>query len=139
MSKLEGGCLCGSVRYTSNAEPAMTVVCHCKDCQKQTGTAYSILVAVPEESFTVTGDSLKIFRNVGGSGQPVQRHFCNKCGSPIISKVTVIPGKVFIKAGTLDDTSWLQPQMNIWCSSRQPWVTIEENLPKAEKNPELIT
>jgi hypothetical protein len=123
MSKIEGGCLCGKVRYSSTAGPAFTAVCHCTHCQKQSGTAFSVIVAVPSEELTVTG-ALKTFEDTGESGMPVHRNFCPDCGSPIISIVDRLPGLSYIKAGTLDDVSWLKPTTEIWCDSAQPWVSL---------------
>ncbi len=136
MSKVNGGCLCGSVRYTSEEEPVMTAICHCKHCQKQTGSAFSIVVGVPQTSLSLSGSTLVEFEDVGDSGQPVHRFFCNKCGSPIYTHVDVMGDIAFVKAGTLDDASWLVPQMHIWCCHAQPWVPIDESLPNAERNPE---
>ncbi len=135
MSKIAGGCLCGSIRYSSEAEPALTAVCHCRHCQKQTGTSFSILVAVPKGSLKMEGESLAAFEDVGDSGLPVVRHFCRNCGSPILSDVKAVPDLDFIKAGTLHDPSWLEPQMHIWCSHTQPWVNILGDVQKFEKNP----
>ena len=115
----------------------MTAVCHCKSCQRQTGTAYSVLVAISEASLSVTGDSLSVFDTVGDSGKATHRRFCNRCGSPIFSTSEVLPDMAFIKAGTLDDTSWLEPQMHIWCSEKQPWVEIDPKMAQADKNPQL--
>src|SRR6201999_845749 len=106
MRKMTGSCLCGQVHYSAEAEPMFTAVCHCRNCQKQAGTAFTIVVAVPRTAFTVTG-RMKTFHDTGDSGQPVERHFCPECGSPIFSDVAVMPGVAFIKAGTLDDTTWL--------------------------------
>ncbi len=135
MSKLVGGCLCGSVRYSSKADPALTAVCHCKHCQKQTGTSFSILVAVPKGSLKIEGENLFVFHDVGDSGLSVDRHFCRNCGSPIFSDVKAMPDLDFIKAGALDDASWLQPQMHIWCSQAQPWVNIEGDVQEFDNNP----
>jgi hypothetical protein len=137
MSKIEGGCLCGQVRYTSTEEPVMTAVCHCKSCQRETGSSYSVLVAVSEASLSVTGDSLSKFQTTGDSGKPTHRHFCNQCGSPLFSTSEVVPDMAFVKAGTLDDTSWFEPQMHIWCSEKQSWIEIDPKLAQAEKNPQL--
>lgn len=134
MPKLDGSCLCGEVRYNSDAESSFTAVCHCSHCQKQTGTSFSILVGVSKDSFSVSGKTLSIFHDTSDSGNPVERHFCSNCGSPIFTSIEAMPETVFIKAGTLDDRSWLKPQMNIWCSSAQPWVEIDEGLPKFERN-----
>ena len=71
------------------------------------------------------------------SGQPVQRLFCGNCGSPIVSYSDGLPGVAFIKAGTLEDTSWLKPTMEIWCETAQPWVPIDpvENPPRTATRP----
>lgn len=123
MSKIAGGCLCGKIRYSATAEPVVTAVCHCKNCQKQTGTSFSVIVGVPSAALSVKG-TLKTFDETGSSGKAVHRNFCPDCGSPITSIVEAAPGLSFIKAGTLDDTSWLQPTMEVWCGSAQPWVSL---------------
>lgn len=121
--KIEGGCLCGKVRYSADAEPTFVGVCHCKNCQKQAGTAFSIVVALPKPALSVRG-SLKTYDDRGDSGKAVYRRFCPDCGSPIISEVEVMPELAMIKAGTLDDTTWLKPTMEIFCDSAQPWVSL---------------
>jgi hypothetical protein len=126
MAKLDGSCLCGKVTYSCDAEPLATAACHCKDCQKQTGTAFSIVVAVPRDTLDIRGDSLGSFTTVGtDTGREVLRQFCRECGSPIVSLGAAAPALAFIKAGTLDDTSWLDPQMHIWSDSAQPWFGLE--------------
>jgi hypothetical protein len=121
--KLSGGCLCGQVRYSAEAEPAFVGVCHCRNCQKQTGTAFSIVVAIPKPALSVQG-ALKDYADRGDSGKAVTRRFCPQCGSPIVSEVEAMPDLTIIKAGTLDDTSRLKPTMEIFCDSAQPWVQL---------------
>ena len=137
MSDIVGGCLCGNVRYRSDAQPVMTAVCHCSHCQTQTSSAFSILVAVPKGSLQIEGEPLAAYETQGESGQPITRKFCPNCGSPVVSDVTVTPDLEWIKAGTLDDTSWLQPQVHWWCDSAQPWVKIDEAVPAFAGNPPL--
>ena len=60
MSKMNGSCLCGSIRYTCNSEPLLTAVCHCPHCQKQSGTSFSVIVAVPKDSLTIAGQTLTV-------------------------------------------------------------------------------
>ena len=136
MNQLNGGCLCGSVRYDCDAAPLFTAVCQCRNCQKQAGSAFSIIVAVPRGSLKVHGDSLASFADRGDdSGQPVVRYFCRNCGSPIKSEVAAAPAMDFIKAGTLDDVSWLAPQLAVWCDSAQPWVQMEPAMARHPRNP----
>jgi hypothetical protein len=135
MSKLDGRCLCGSVRYSCDAEPVVTAICHCPHCQKLSGGPFSLSVAVPRDSLRIEGLTLKTFDDFGESGRPVRRLFCGNCGSPIVSYSDAIPDLAFIKAGTLEDTSWLDPTAEIWCETAQPWVEIDQSRELADRNP----
>jgi hypothetical protein len=128
MANLDGSCLCGQVTYGCAADALATAVCHCTECQKQTGTAFSVIVAVPRDAFHVEGESLASFTTVGtDTGKEVARQFCRECGSPIVSFSDGLPELALIKAGTLEDTSWLEPTMDVWCDSAQPWVPLESH------------
>lgn len=127
MGQLDGHCLCGNVTYHCDGDALATLVCHCTDCQHQTGTTFSVVVEVARDAFVMEGETLSSFTTTGtDTKQPVQLHFCSNCGSPIASLADAAPDLAFIKAGTLDDTSWLKPQMEIWCESAQKWVTFDE-------------
>jgi hypothetical protein len=134
MQEIKGGCLCGQVRYSAAAEPALVALCHCKNCQKQAGTAFSVVIGIPKSALSVQGN-LKTFNDTGDSGQPVKRNFCPDCGSPITSDVTIMPDIVFIKAGTLDDTSWVRPRVEVYCDSIQPWVRLGDTMQSFPKMP----
>lgn len=110
-------------------------VCHCKHCQRQSGSAFSMLVAVPKGSLTLSGEPLAEFRDVGDSTQPVVRKFCPKCGSPVLSDVAIMPMFDFIKAGTLDDTSWFKPQFHMFCEHAQAWALPDDGAPHIPRNP----
>lgn len=134
MAKITGGCLCGKVRYSADAEPAFTALCHCRNCQKQTGSAFSTVVAVPEAALNVTGE-LKTYEDKGESGQPILRRFCPECGSSVMAEAKVMPGLELIEAGTLDDPSWVTPAMQVWCNSAQPWLALEGEWQRFQKMP----
>ena len=129
----EGGCLCGAVRYTLASEPAMSMVCHCIHCQKQSGTSFSLIVAVPASDIKITGE-VQTYEDQGESGNTLQRQFCGKCGSPLFTLVPSAPNMVFIKAGTLDDTSGIAPAVHIWTKSKQEWLDLGD-APQVERNP----
>ena len=99
---INGGCLCGAVRYTTDVEPVLSAVCHCRDCQKFTGAAFAALVPLQKSALSITGP-IKTHSAVGGSGKPVIRNFCGECGSSLFEEPTVRPGLAIIFAGTLDD------------------------------------
>jgi hypothetical protein len=127
MLNMTGKCLCGQVQYTANAEPVAMMACHCKTCQRHSGTAFSTLVVVPRETMTVIGN-LKTYTEPGGmSGEPMHRRFCPECGSPVILEREGAP-RIIILAGTLDDTSFVKPSMNIFCESAQSWVPMSPDV-----------
>ncbi len=132
MREMIGGCLCGQVRYAANADPAFVGVCHCVDCQKQTGTAFAVVVGIPKPAISIQG-RVKTFHDTGDSGQSVERTFCPECGSPIRFDAAVIPGLTFIYAGTLDDTTWVDPKVHVYCDSKQNWTSIPEGAQKFAK------
>jgi hypothetical protein len=134
MAAISGGCLCGKVRYTANAEPMFSGVCHCHDCQKFSGTAFAAVVAMPKAAVSVTG-TLKTFTKNGDSGQPIHRRFCPECGSGIIDEADVMPGAVMLNIGTLDDATWVMPASQIYCDSAQHWVQLGGEMKRFAKMP----
>lgn len=132
---ITGRCMCGSVTYETTAEPEMVAVCHCVDCQRQTGSNYTVVVGFPAEEVTLNGDSLAMFATTGTDhGTPTRRTFCSACGSPIITHSDQYGGLAFIKVGTLDDQSWIKPAVEIWCSSKQPWAPHLEGTTRYERD-----
>lgn len=116
-----GGCLCRNVRYRIIGEPARVGICHCLHCQRQSGSAFSIFAVVRRDAFETEG-AYAVYLDTGSSGSVVERLFCPSCGSPIISRIAAQPEMVFVKAGTLDDTSNLAPTVEIWCAFSQNWI-----------------
>lgn len=121
MTHRTGRCLCGAVRYELRSEPAMTAVCHCTHCQRQSGGVFSTNLVVAEGDYLQQGDT-RVFEDTGDSGQPVYRHFCGDCGSPIISVVAAMPGLVMLKAGTLDDLAGLKPAVEVYTDHAVDWI-----------------
>ena len=128
---ITGSCLCGAIRYEIDNSPAMTGVCHCKNCQRQAGSAFSTLAAVPLAEFRcIEGKPACYEDEATASGATVARYFCGRCGSPIYSALAAQPDMVYLKTGTLDDTSDFVPQFHAWCDSKQAWVKLEEDVPR---------
>jgi hypothetical protein len=124
-----GGCLCGAVRYRVNTTRSRALVCHCRDCQKQSGSAFSLLLALPAADVTLDG-ALASYECRGDSGRVVQRRFCPRCGSPVLSVSPDQPERVAIKAGTLDEPERLTPRLHIWCERALPWVVLPTDVPR---------
>ena len=124
MATLTGHCLCGNVTYTATSDPLMTAICHCHNCQRQTGSTYSLVVAVPRASVSIDGSSLATIETTTEStGTPSHRHFCSNCGSPLLTLADAAPDLAFIKAGTLDDNAGLVPTIEVHCASGLTYAT----------------
>jgi hypothetical protein len=123
MAEIKGSCRCGKVSYASTADPVFAGICHCRSCQKSTGSAYATVVAVPAASLTVTG-STKRFDDVADSGSSTHREFCPECGSTITQSADVMPGLTMVPAGTLDEPGSVMPAMQIYCDSALPWAML---------------
>jgi hypothetical protein len=123
MAELKGSCRCGKVGYTTSADPVFVGVCHCKSCQKSTGSAYATVVAVPTAALTVTGIT-KRFDDMGDTGQPTHRDFCPECGSTVTQSADVMAGITMLPVGSLDDPASVKPAMQIYCDSAMAWAPI---------------
>jgi hypothetical protein len=131
----DGGCACGAVRYECSAEPLMAFNCHCRDCQRASGTAYASGMLVPEGAFKFTKGAPKYHVGTADSGRTVSRGFCAECGSPVAATQAGHP-IVIIYASSLDDPSGHQPMMEIFTSSAQPWDYLHPALPKYARGPD---
>ena len=134
MTAITGGCLCGKVRYTAEADPTSATICHCRDCQKFTGSAFATLVMVAKEAVTVDGP-LKTFTSIGGSGKPILRHFCPECGSSIAEEPGTRPGMLILNVGTFDAPQAAQPGREIFREDALPWVAVAGDIPRFAKRP----
>lgn len=125
MPEIKGSCRCGQVSYVTTADPVFVGACHCKSCQKSTGTAFGTVLAVPTAALTVTGTT-KRFDDIADSGKPTHREFCPNCGSTLTQTADVMEGITMIAVGTLDDPAMAKPAMQIYCDSALPWSVIAD-------------
>lgn len=132
MVQMTGGCSCGNLRYTVDAEPVFSAVCHCKTCQKQTGSAFRIVVAAPRAAVSLEGEQ-STYARMGDSGQQVINRFCPNCGSTAVIEPAALTNIAIIPAGTFDETSWLKPTMEIYCDDAQSWVQLSSEMQRFPK------
>ena len=130
----EGGCGCGAVRYRIEGEPIVLAVCHCTECQKQSGSAFGMSLIVKTESFSISGET-KVFRRIAESGNPIDCYFCPTCGVRVYHDPKKLSGTYNVKPGTLDERDWLAPAVQVWTKSKQPWVTLPSDLAEVEGQP----
>ncbi len=133
-----GGCLCGAVRYECGAEPMMPGHCHCRSCQKASGGGFITAFAVPESALEITGP-VKYHEVTTDRGGTSRRGFCAECGSRLVAMSSNMPGLVAVMAGSMDDPSGIEPVMNVFTASAQPWSHMDPDLPQFPGMPEKPT
>lgn len=121
---ISGGCHCGALRYHVSAPPLMIYNCHCTNCQKITGSAFVVSATIAESAFEFTAGAPKTVEWVSDAGNRRFGWFCGDCGSRIAHGQIPSAGFLSLRAGTLDDTSWVEPVGDIWTRSAQPWVKL---------------
>jgi hypothetical protein len=134
--KITGGCLCGAVRFVAEGETAFAGNCHCRDCQRVTGSGYMPVLGFLETAVAVTG-TVRFFERRGDSGRPCWDGFCPECGSRLLARAESIPGILMLQAGSLDDPSAYRPQFDVYTSSAQPWDHMDPALAKFPQMPPL--
>lgn len=134
-----GGCLCGAFRYGIDRLPKTVCACHCADCQRLTGSAFSMAILIPDEAWHPNDADMVRHVSVTDRGGSKTRWLCASCGTWVFggaSRGAAQPGSVrFIRAGTLDDTSWLRPTVHFWTRSAQPWVVLPQGDVQFETQP----
>jgi hypothetical protein len=123
-----GGCQCGRIRYEIWANPLTLYVCHCRECQKQSSSAFGMSMTVSRNAFVVLKGQPKEWSRVSDKGRDVICFFCGECGTRLFHRPARNLDIVNIKPGTLDDTSWLKPVGNLWTGSAQPWVSLGDQM-----------
>ena len=122
---LTGGCQCGAVRYQVSAEPLQVYVCHCRECQKQSASAFGISVIVPAEAFILKQGNVRTWSRPTDSGNVLHCTFCAVCGTRIHH---TSPGEtsISIKGGSLDEPPDLTTAFHIWTARKLPGVVIPD-------------
>jgi hypothetical protein len=137
-TRFTGGCICGAVRYECGADPIAMGNCHCRDCQRATGSAFAAAVLVPTSAVKITGE-VKYYEVTGDSGSIVRRGFCPNCGARLFGKPAASPDIMSIMAGSLDDSSWFRAPADIYTASAQPWDYMNPDLPKFPALPQNVS
>jgi hypothetical protein len=132
---LSGGCQCGAVRYRITGWPLTLYCCHCSECQHQSSSAFGMSLRLNRSDVDIDMTAMHYW--IRDEGKPTEAHcrFCPRCGSRIMHDRPDAEA-VTIKAGTLDDRSWLRPVGHIWTASAQPWMPIDDTLLNYPHQPE---
>jgi hypothetical protein len=128
---ITGGCFCGKVAYAATVDPQQVFICHCTDCQRHSGTAYGIVVAVPPGRFRLLSGILKTFDKTADSGTVRVLASCPDCGTRIHATSKDDPdGFMGLRLGTVDQRDRLPPRAQVFCRSALGWVQDLQAIPR---------
>jgi hypothetical protein len=119
---LTGGCLCGAIRYEAGGTPVRRFLCHCRDCQKATGSAFQVAVTMPRDQFTWTKGSPAAYTSQADSGRSITRLFCPACGSGLVNEIALRPDMVVVRVGSLDHPEQVPPTYEVFARSKADWL-----------------
>jgi hypothetical protein len=126
---LDGGCACGQVRYRLASPPMFVHCCHCRDCQRQTGSAFVINALIETDRITLLSERPEPVGVPTDSGRPHDIYRCSNCRIAVWSDYGRRPSLRFVRVGTLDDPAALQPDVHIYTRSKLPWVKLPDGVP----------
>jgi len=124
MLPLEGGCSCRAVRYKLTAAPLFVHCCHCRDCQRQTGSAFVLNALIELDCIDVVSGELVTHEMPTDSGRPHDIYRCASCGTALWSDYGRRGYLKFVRVGTLDAPESLEPDVHIFTRSKLPWVQL---------------
>jgi hypothetical protein len=126
---LEGGCACGAVRYRLGSAPMFVHCCHCRDCQRQTGSAFVINALIETDRVTLLSGTLEAVPVPTDSGRPHEIYRCARCRTAMWSTYGGVAALRFVRVGTLEEPSALPPDVHIYTRSKLPWVALPAGVP----------
>ena len=132
---LTGGCQCGRVRYEIREPPLTVYACHCTECQRQSGSAFSLSMPVPRAAVFIVAGAPKEWRRVVDGERGIRCMYCGDCGTRLVHHPERNPQVSIVKPGTLDDTRWLEPLGHVWTRSAQPWFDVPSHTVNCEAQP----
>lgn len=122
----DGGCFCGRIRYRLKASPMFVHCCHCRDCQRQSGSAFVINALIEAEQVEILAGTPVMTTYSTDSGHPHDVYRCRDCQSALWSDYGRRRWMLFIRVANLDDPSIFEPDVHIYVRSKLPWVRLPE-------------
>ena len=126
-------CHCGKLVLTCTGDPAKVSLCHCFDCQRRTGSLFSVAAFFPRDRVELPAVGARAFRRPSASGRDVSFHFCPDCGSSLWWEPDRLPHLIGVAAGAFADRDFPMPEQAVWADHRHAWLDLP--LPEHPQNP----
>jgi len=134
---LSGRCLCGAVRYQTEAGAAFAFNCYCAACRRETGAGHITVVATPSAALTITGALQEVTLLREGGAEPIPRFFCPRCGTTLFARPAMLPTMTMLRAGTLDNPEAIRVERSVYCAQAPSWDQPAAGIPADPTFPNL--
>ena len=134
MSERVASCHCGALSVACSGEPRKVSLCHCQQCQRRTGSAFSVAVFYAREQVAVRGEAASYIRP-SASGFAVDFRFCPVCGSNLFWYPARMPALVGVAYGGFADRDFAMPEQAVWAAEGHRWVGLPDDMPSFDQNP----
>ena len=131
----DAACHCGQLRLRCTGAPSKISLCHCRDCQRRTGSVFSVAVFFPRQHVVCVAGTAKSFRRASASGFDVTFHFCPECGSSLWWEPDRLPDRIGVAVGAFADPDFPMPGQAVWSQDRHRWVALPDGIAAHDRNP----
>jgi hypothetical protein len=137
MSARKAVCSCGQLSVAVAGEPSYFGACSCRECQRATGSVFSMSAYFPRSAVQAIAGEHRLYRRRSEGGRRLDCHFCPTCGSMVYWHAEFDPDSVGISIGNFADPGFGPPQYAVWCESKHAWVRFPESCREFPRQPEL--
>ncbi len=128
--RLEGGCACGAVRYRLESRPVVTHACHCRFCQRMSGSAFAVNIMIEADRVALLGEAPEVVPTPSTLPAGQKLHRCPRCRVALWSNHPELGDRIaFVAAGTLDRAERVAPDLHCFTASKHPWVVLPPGVP----------
>jgi hypothetical protein len=135
MTARTAGCHCGQLQLICTGEPSKISMCHCLDCQRRTGSSFSVAVLYERPQVKIIQGASLTFERQSASGFPVTFHFCGQCGSNLYWEPARLPQLIGVAIGAFADPGFPAPNQSVWTRDKHAWLDLPEEMATFEVNP----
>jgi hypothetical protein len=124
MTPRKARCHCADIEIECIGEPTKVSMCHCLECQRRTGSAFSVAVFYERENIRLVRGEPRTFERPSASGFPVKFHFCPACGSNLVWEPARLPGRIGVAVGAFADPKFRAPDQSVWTKDKHHWLVL---------------
>jgi hypothetical protein len=125
MERIDGGCLCGTIRYQASGSAGDITHCHCRTCRRASGAPFVTWAGFDSDKFKFTQGQPTSY----ASSENVVRTFCSRCGTALTYQRLDLPNSIDVTLGSMDDPEKIKPEDHTWTESQLSWIALDNHLP----------